>query len=124
MEHAAAASVAVNPPGPSVSPSGPEVRANGKTIYQQPAKVFNASVSKDKLIYIANQTDRTKHPHVYQAVASPAHICPKCFNADGSPASSPCTPKACKLRQCHKCGYYGHLDNTCLQSHSSSGVAI
>lgn len=124
MEQAAAASVAVTSPGPSASPSGPEVRANGKTIYQHPAKVFNTSVSKDKLIYIANQTDRTKHPHVYQAVSSPAHICPRCFNADGSPASSPCTPKPCKLRQCHKCGYYGHLDNTCLQSHSSSGVAI
>ena len=129
LEHAAAASVAVSPPGQTTgtsasSLSGPEVRANGKTIYQYPAKVFHAAVTKEKLIYIANQTDRTKHPHVYLAVPTPAEICPKCFHADGSPASTACTPKPCKLRQCHKCGYYGHLDNTCLQTHSVTGVAL
>ena len=128
LEHAAAASVAVAPPGQttrtSASSSGPEVRANGKTIYQYAAKVFNAAVTKEKLIYIANQTDKTKHPHVYLAVSTPAEICPKCFHADGSPASTACTPKPCKLRQCHKCGYYGHLDNTCLQTHSVTGVAL
>ena len=124
LEQAAAASVAVTHGHSSTAPSGPEIRANGKTIYQQPVKVFNAPVSKEKLIYIANQTDRTKHPHVYQAVLTPADICPKCFNADGTPGSTPCTPKTCKIRQCHKCSYYGHLDNTCLQSHSSSGVAL
>ena len=128
LEHAAAASVAVSSPGhttgTTASLSGPEVRANGKTIYQYPAKVFHAAVTKEKLIYIANQTDRTKHPHVYLAVPTPAEICPKCFHTDGSPAPTACTPKPCKLRQCHKCGYYGHLENTCLQTHSVTGVAL
>ena len=126
LEHAAAASVGFPPGSPPAftSSSGPEVRSNGKTIYQHPAKVYNTAITKDKLVYIANQTDRTKHPHVYIAVLTPAEICPKCFHADGSPATSACTPKPCKLRQCHKCGYYGHLDNTCLQTHSSTGVAL
>jgi hypothetical protein len=56
----------------------------------------------------------------YVAMLTKQAICAKCFS-NGS--DSPCSPK-CFGAECNKCGYYGHKQVQCKQTHHKSGVKL
>lgn len=99
--------------------------ADGTKPDDNPKPLFKGEVFKEQGIIIQEQTARGLVPRNYIAVHKLSSICSLCFNEKNQICeSTKHQPKVCFQTKCVRCGFYGHKQTTCHQSHNTQGSLL